>query len=967
MRFLTVGMLGILLVSAGVFGAEAAWELTVGTDGRLMVQREGKTLLTFQPGLFAKGWQGGKNIPLKEAGPDPRTKLMKLVTPAGAAVHGSAQYAPGADGKSIEATFTFTPEQDVELNSLHVAADAAAELLIGGTWKAGDQEGTFPKDLDGEKIHLFGAEASGLELRLPENGPRIALQLKEARGVLVQDNRKWGPSFSVRLSAGNGEGAERLLFKKDRAYTLGFTVQLPEPAAVEIDAPVVLTAGPEWKPLNMELDIEAGSALDFSKLGHIDAPAGKHGWLKASPAGQFVFEQAPDKPVRFYGVNFCFSANYITHEQSDILTERLVRLGYNSVRIHHHEIELCKDQPNSTTFHPEKLDQLDYLLAACAKRGLYITTDLYISRPVKAAEYGGDAQAGRRNFKLLAPVHDGAFENWKLFTKNFLSHVNPYTKKSYAEDPALAWLSMVNEGNFGNYYGELKSIPEWQAAWNRWLTTRYTSRAKLNEAWPGALKDGEDPAQGSVPLPGDLWNAKDIRHADLLAFLAFAEKDFFERMAKFVREDLGCKALLTNCNGWTTLTPDQIARDAYDYADDHFYIDHPEFIDKSWQLPSRCGNSSPVAGGARGGRDRSFTRLFDKPFTISEYNYSAPGRFRGVGGILTGALGALQNWDVLWRFAYSHNRDSMFSPKAMDYFNMSADPLGQASERAAMLLYVRRDMKAAPHRVAVVMTPEDLERPAANAGNLAPRWHWAAWVTQVGTDVVSDPAAKLPYDLTIPVGWNTPPERYTGSTIKAGLSAYGSDDAAILEALKETVLPAGNRTDPAKKILESETGELLIDGPRDIMVLNTPRTAGGYAPAGQTVDAALGGVKITMRESDATAWVSALDDAPIANSKRLLVTHLTDLQNTEIKYAERARQTLLAWGKLPHLVRTGQAEIRIKRSGAEELKVWALSTGGKRLAEVPSRLEGGELIFTADVAGGGEAEGARMLYEAAVK
>ena len=37
---------------------------------------------------------------------------------------------------------------------------------------------------------------------------------------------------------------------------------------------------------------------------------------------------------------------------------------------------------------PQSLDRLDYLLAACGKRGIYVTTDLYVSRPVGAEQVG---------------------------------------------------------------------------------------------------------------------------------------------------------------------------------------------------------------------------------------------------------------------------------------------------------------------------------------------------------------------------------------------------------------------------------------------------------------------------------------------------------------------------------------------------------------------------------------------------
>jgi hypothetical protein len=89
---------------------------------------------------------------------------------------------------------------------------------------------------------------------------------------------------------------------------------------------------------------------------------------------------------------------------------------------------------------------------------------------------------------------------------------------------------------------------------------------------------------------------------------------------------------------------------------------------------------------------------------------------------------------------------------------------------------------------------------------------------------------------------------------------------------------------------------------------------------------------------------------------------LTDLQNSGIRYAEEARQTLLDWGGLPHLVRAGQASVSVRLHQPGEYEVWALSPGGKRLVRLVTEAKDGELRFTLDVAGDVEA-GARMLYE----
>jgi hypothetical protein len=453
-----------------------------------------------------------------------------------------------------------------------------------------------------------------------------------------------------------------------------------------------------------------------------------------------------------------------------------------------------------------------------------------------------------------------------------------------------------------------------------------------------------------------------MRARDCVTFYSETERSMVARMKRFLREEMGCRALISNANSWTYFVTDQGARSDYDYVDDHFYVDHPRFLEQSWRLPSHCPNVSPLSGGATGGRSKTFTRLMDKPFTITEYNYSAPGRYRGVGGILTGALGAVQGWGGIWRFAYSHSRDSMFKPSRMGYFDLASDPLGQAAERASLCLFLRGDMRMAPSSVAIVMTDEDLSGPASRIPRLAPSWHWLAWVTRVGTQVVRSVEDVPAEQAILPLNWRTPREAYAKRKV-VGLDPYGTDDRALWAMLKEqNIVKPENRSDPARKLYESETGEILIDAEGDTLVLDTVRTAGGFAPAGKTVEARTGGVRIAMRGSDATVWVSALDDQSIRESRRLLVTHLTDLQNTGIRYAEAARQTLLGWGELPHLVRAGQAEVSIRLRVADAYEVWALSPGGRRLARVPGEANDGELRFTTDVAGDAGA-GARMLYE----
>jgi hypothetical protein len=260
------------------------------------------------------------------------------------------------------------------------------------------------------------------------------------------------------------------------------------------------------------------------------------------------------------------------------------------------------------------------------------------------------------------------------------------------------------------------------------------------------------------------------------------------------------------------------------------------------------------------------------------------------------------------------------------------------------------------------MTTNDLTKPPVRIPSLAPSWHWAAWVTRVGTSLVQDPATQLPEDLVLPLGWITPASAYVRDKVADVGDPYQISSDKMVELLRRAgILAPNNPTDPGKNVFQCETGEITIDAPRDVMTLDTPRTAGGFAPAGEKI-LTTHGVEVAVEGSDATVWVSALDDQPITASRRLLVTHLTDLQDTGIRYAERARQTLLQWGQLPHLVRAGKAELHLQLVQPDAYQVWALSTNGKRLAEVATQVSAGTLTFTADVAGFGD-HGAVLCYE----
>lgn len=928
--------------------------LSIGTGGEIRLTSGKNEIARITPGLFESGWRGADYV---AGNPTNNRKGLyhgKLKAKGGGVVESELRTADVAQG--IALTYTLTPKAPLSLHVMYVGLNFAEEEVAGQSYECDGKRGILPAKRGNSQIFHNKIRQLSLTTR---TGGKIRIEFPAPTYVLLQDNRQWGPTFSVRI----GEPCDpKKPVKPDVPAKIAFSLTRAAGLAVDYDAPVVLAAGEDWVPLDYSPEIEAGSALDFSGQGQLDAPAGKHGRVVARPDGTFAFEKSPETPRRFYGVNFCFSAHYLEHDQADQLADRLARFGYNTVRVHHYESLLIRGGAESVTLHPERLDQLDYLLAALKKRGLYITTDLYVSRPVMAREIwdGAEGRVEMNDFKVAVMVNEKALANWKAFARNLLTHRNPYTGLTYAEDPALAWLCMINEGNVGNFLGSIKSPQlkaDCQRKWNEFLLKRYGNAAALREAW--GTEPGGDPATGSVPLVGIPWNQNDTPAVrDAAAFCTALDLAAVQRMKAFLRDELHCHALVTNQNAWTNPLANQAARAEYDYVDDHFYVDHPHFLEQPWRLPSSCPNSSPIAAGAPGGCSNCFTRLFDRPFTISEYNYSGPGRFRGVGGILTGCLGALQDCGALWRFAFSHSRDNLFKASNAGYFDIATDPLNQLAERAALCLYLRGDMRPAPHKVAIALNPRDLLTQKTSSRKIAPSWTLLAHVTQVGTSLAGD--HPIDADLVLPVGKF--PINTSGQVLPQ--DPYADDAGAqILDAMRARGWLKRNLTDLEAKRFQSETQELLIDASRDVMVLNTPRTAGGYGPEGETLRTAA--ATVTLDKSFATVWVSSLDAQPIRDSKRLLLCHLTDLQNTGAMFGEKARRTLYAWGKLPHLVQAGEATVRLRLARPHEAVVYAITPSGKRLETVPTTVDNGELVVTLRITG---PDGkARLAYEIVAK
>ena len=822
----------------------------------------------------------------------------------------------------VVAEWTDAPQANAKVVAGELRGILPLEDYSGGAFAADGQRTEIPSTAPkGGRIGTY--RLTRFELFDVHGAKRLELGFPAAQtlGVEMSGDPKIGGKLHLCIKMSDA-------MKPGERYPLRMTLAVPGGLKIGPDANFRIDGGDDWVPFRSERGILAGSALDFSSLRTTGVPAGCNGRVRAV-GDHFEFENRPGEPVRFYGVNVCTGAlTPDTQEDARTFARRLAMSGYNAVRIHHQECGLVlaqgKGDPfksDGITLNPRQMRKFDAFVAACVENGLYLTTDLFCSRTwaIRWRDVGidRDGLVGMGDFKNLVQVHEGVYSNYLAFARNFLRHRNEFTGRTLAEEPALAWISLVNEGCLGRSTAALEAWPEWRAAWKRWLEGKRRTEPKAYADIPEAF-------------PADVMAAS--RHACAFKlFLADTESAFAAKMRRFLRDEMKCQALLTNMNGVFYPIHTREARlKNYDYIDGHFYVDHPSFLGQNWKPPSSAGTRNPITN-VCGGNYPALARDYSRPFTVTEWNYCAPNPHRGCAGLLVGSAAVIQEWGGLWRFDFAGGHEQYTEPEkvAMGTFVMAGDPLMRASDRTAMMLYLRGDMKSAEHSFAVEF-PERTFRIPTDELPSEDTWHWLNWITWYGR-----------------LGASIIPE---GGRLSDGLvkvAAY-PEDYRQKDYAKVFRMVTGTDADgfPSRTMPPAANGQIRVDGRKGTFFVDTPRTCGGFVPEGAFE---AGGLRADVGKVAASVTASSLDLKPLAESGRILVTHLCDCVNTGIVFTDESRRILSQWGEAPQLVRKTKVPVSLAvKSGA--WTVWAIDMDGRRMKTLMSKWEGGRLSFVCDTA-----------------
>lgn len=404
------------------------------------------------------------------------------------------------------------------------------------------------------------------------------------------------------------------------------------------------------------------------------------------------------------------------------------------------------------------------------------------------------------------------------------------------------------------------------------------------EESPGELLPEQDPAAGTVPVP--TAGAGAVVRRDYLEFLAEVEVAFGHGMRRFLKEELGCRALVANSQvlfgGIMGARREALVSE---FVDNHGYWQHPHWPNRQWDPRDwTIGNASQVAN-ADGGTlaELAMFRPAGKPYTVSEYDVPAPSDHAGELWPGFAAMASFQGWAGIYHYTFAHSGHEVAADKITGYFNGAVHPAKDGLRPAGALIYRLGLVAPARERATVRAGDRDLLEMATRLNGQL----WATWRPLWREAAGTGGAAAFRHATAIELTGERP-----------GLAAGGPGG-----------LPAGDAP------VAADTGEWTWNPAGGTWVLAAPavrawcgRLGGRSWPAGDTT-CKVG--PLSEPAPVATVVLVALDAKPLAESKKLLLTALRRAENRDMGWTKDRQSVGDRWGAGPVQVLGLEAELAL--------------------------------------------------------
>lgn len=912
-RLLLIGLLAVAGARFGAAAPAAAFTAHSASKADVAISHNGADYFRFGTAVWGPNWAW--------------TGVQGNTRSENGTIVGTLSASVGAAPLRLSFRAARTAPNRLELSyELKAEKDAALTLFI--------VELTPGEVFNGREV-LVESQGKEMAVRCPFGKRLIGEQVSALRWTDAAGGRtrmRFDPPCEI-----SADGALRIVLAKERLAAdtprrLTATVELPGPTdwfASLADLPA--ERGIEtWYPWRA-----TGEAPDsvLSMADWLEKPAGKHGRIQ-SQGEQLLYD---GKPVKLWGINLCYSACAPEKALAERRAALYPRYGINAVRLHKFADGAgwsgIQSAESAAEYDPAGLDRMDYQVAKFKQSGIYTKLSAHFGtiklgpadrRDVPFLDEFGAFDA-KKSGRVTAPAsaffYSPELQNVHIRQiVNLLQHRNPHTGLTYAQDPAICAVEIINEQSIFFY---TSMLPLKQSAtirrqvgerFSAWLKKKYGSHDGLLKAWGAKALDGFErdgfPAgehldkQNILPLgnpwywdPAQLAGTQKFRKQrllDTLKFLYELQCGAYDRYVAAVRK-AGYDGEILGSN-W------QAGRAYSHYANLHSdarvgLIDRHNYFGGSGR-GSRFNAASMLARGGSGPLSSGLQQVDDRPFMLSEWIHVSPNEWGVEGPAIIGAYGmGLQGWDV--SFLFQNGDNAAFSKELgkSPWDVMAPQILGVFPAVARQVL--RGDVKQSD-----VTAVRNVHVPSLFEG-------------------------KLGFEDSVAQGYDD--KELDSSAVPARALAAARCTVKFTDRYQET--PAFNlKPFQQDGAIVSSTKQLRWQegGGRKTAGWFTMDTDGTKAVVGFAQDQAcrLGEVTITPHSRFAAIYVSAPEkDGKVGVSRRLLVTALARARNTGMKFSISGDE-LLDKGKGPVLMEPVKATIAV--AGRRVASVRLLDHDGRR-------------------------------------
>lgn len=599
--------------------------------------------------------------------------------------------------------------------------------------------------------------------------------------------------------------------------------------------------------------------------------SGQSGFVRLSGDGN-DFARGDRAPLRFWAVGT--EVYKRSPEAIDRHCRFLAKRGVNMARLHL-TVADTKEGAAVTAVNEQVIEGVFRFIKAAKENGIYVTISPYYGHHATPKSWGIEGYAADQKPWGAIFVDPKMQEGYRAWTRALYTRVNPHTGLAIKDDPTVAILQVHNEDSM--FFWTMQRLPEAQA--NRlakhfadWLVKRYGALDKAKEAWGGQAEKGDDLPNGVVALYST-WHltqdwkggtAKRVR--DQTQFMAEFQRKFYADMGKYLRDDLGCRQLLNATNWrtanderlkdierWTYAALDVDAENEY-YGSDYQHVgtNNGYRIDPDHFLVNESALHKPLE------ITTSYKQHAGHPFIVTETSWKHPNLYQSEGPFLVAAYQSLNGLDAVYWFTAT-DPEWMLDPRFRFWNVRGMNPINKWTCSTPMLAGMF-PANAVTYRLGHLKAADTVVHEGRKADDL-----WDRKPALIDDNELYGDARALTSEVRTA-------KRDDGRPSRAAF-LVGRVEASLGEAAGATrVKDVTDHLDPAKNTVRGMTGEVALDYAAGVCRVTAPKSQGvsGFLKAaGGAFD--LGDVTVEGGNAYASVSVVALDDKPLAESRKVLI------------------------------------------------------------------------------------------------